>query len=57
MALDEREKSLIQIVGEVFKEELERRDKSHEDSLSACRDRITKLEGEVEGLISLLGEK
>lgn len=57
MALDARELSILKAIGEEVREILAERDKAHEDELSAHRHRIAKLESEVEGLISLLGEQ
>lgn len=53
MPLTEREQSLMVVVADVLKEQLGERDKKIEQQ----QQHIDKLYSEVEGLISLLGEK
>lgn len=53
MALTERDLSIIKAVTEEVKEVMAEKNKA----LDECQQRISKLESEVEGLISLLGEQ
>ncbi|EAM7299626.1 antitermination protein NusG [Salmonella enterica subsp. enterica] len=56
MALSEREISIMKAMAEEFRDVLEERDKKHASAMQEQALRIGKLESEVEGLISLLGE-
>ncbi|EMX8699668.1 hypothetical protein LAD61_02315 [Klebsiella pneumoniae] len=56
MAITERDQSLIKALADEFNRAMDERDQKHARELEAYQQRITKLEGEVEGLISLLGE-
>lgn len=53
MALTGRDLSIIKAITEEVKEVMVEKDKA----LDECKERISKLESEVEGLISLLGEQ
>ncbi|HHD1981905.1 TPA: antitermination protein NusG [Klebsiella pneumoniae] len=56
MALSERDVSLMKAIAEEFREVLNEREQKHVDAMHEQALRIAKLESEVEGLISLLGE-
>ncbi|HGM4679961.1 antitermination protein NusG [Serratia ureilytica] len=53
MALTDRDISIIKAITEEVKEVMAEKNKALEE----CQERISKLESEVEGLISLLGEQ
>lgn len=53
MALTDRDISIIEAITEEVKEVMAEKNKALEE----CQERISKLESEVEGLISLLGEQ
>lgn len=57
MALTERDVSLMKAIAEEFSEVLNEREQKHADAIQEQALRISKLESEVEGLISLLGEQ
>lgn len=56
MALSERDVSLMKAIAEEFREVLDEREQKQVDAMHEQALRIAKLESEVEGLISLLGE-
>lgn len=56
VALTERDLSIMKVMAEEFREALDERDRKHADAMQGQEQRIAKLESEVEGLISLLGE-
>lgn len=56
MALSERDISLMKAMADEFREVLDEREQKHVDVMHEQSLRIAKLESEVEGLISLLGE-
>ncbi|WEF28570.1 antitermination protein NusG [Klebsiella aerogenes] len=56
MALSERDISLMKAMADEFREVLDEREQKHVDAMHEQSLRIAKLESEVEGLISLLGE-
>ncbi|WP_171858537.1 antitermination protein NusG [Citrobacter freundii] len=57
MALSDRDVSLMKAIAEEFSEVLAEREQKHAAALQQQALRIAKLESEVEGLISLLGEQ
>lgn len=57
MALSDRDVSLMKTIAEEFSEVLDEREQKHAAALQEQALRIAKLESEVEGLISLLGEQ
>lgn len=57
MALSERDVSLVKAIADEFREVLNEREQKHAAAMQEQEIRIAKLESEVEGLISLLGEQ
>ena len=57
MALNDRDVSLIKALGEEFSLVLNEMKSKHQEEVESYEKRLSKLESEVEGLISLLGEQ
>lgn len=57
MALSERDVSLMKAIAEEFREVLDKREQKNAAVMQEQALRIAKLESEVEGRISLLGEQ
>ncbi|NCG50247.1 hypothetical protein [Serratia fonticola] len=53
MALSEREKSLIEVIGKSVKEELDERERQHAVTIAAMDQRIKRLEDDIEGLLDM----
>lgn len=56
MALNDREMSLLKAIGEEVSQQLTEMKEAHQQEVGVLQQRIKKMESEVEGLISLLGE-
>ncbi|EAZ5149706.1 antitermination protein NusG [Salmonella enterica] len=56
MSLTEREISTFEVIGEEVRAMIKEAGEKHQAELQECASKIARLEKEVEGLISLLGE-
>ncbi|EAA7110257.1 antitermination protein NusG [Salmonella enterica subsp. enterica serovar Sekondi] len=56
MSLTEREISTFEVIGEEVRAMIKEAGEKHQAELQECASKIARLENEIEGLISLLGE-
>ena len=57
MSLTERDVSIMKAISEVVGEELKEMKEKQQNDIEELQRQVVKLSGEVEGLISLLGEQ